>query len=62
MATRLHRLLLCLISLLSLTLLLPAAPARADIAPPQQPPGSSLGPGQENTQVRMLAERVHIDV
>ena len=62
MATRLFRLLLSFICILTLTLLLPAAPAGADIAPPQQPPGSSLAPGQENTRVRMLAERVLIDV
>jgi tetratricopeptide (TPR) repeat protein len=35
---------------------------RADIAPPAQPPGSSLQPGTETTQVRMLAETVTIDV
>lgn len=36
--------------------------ARADIAPPQQPPGSNLDPGSETTQVRMMAETVTIDV
>jgi hypothetical protein len=36
--------------------------ARADVAPPQQPPGSNPGPGDEITQVRMLAETVVIDV
>jgi hypothetical protein len=36
--------------------------ARADVAPPAQPPGSSLLPGSETTQVRMLAETVVIDV
>jgi len=41
---------------------LPAKPARADIAPPQQPPGSSLKPSQESTLVRMVAERVLIEV
>ena len=34
----------------------------ADIAPPQNPPGSNLNPGSEVTQVRMLAETVLIDV
>ena len=36
--------------------------AHADIAPPAQPPGSSLGPGAESTQVRMLAEKVFKEV
>jgi len=36
--------------------------ARADIAPPAQPPGSNLQPGTETTQVRMLAETVELDV
>lgn len=35
--------------------------ALADIAPPETPPGSSIGPGGQ-TQVRMLAERVRIDI
>lgn len=34
----------------------------ADIAPPQNPPGSNLNPGSEVTQVRMLAETVLVDV
>lgn len=34
----------------------------ADVAPPEKPPGSSLHPGSEVTQVRMLAETVLIDV
>jgi hypothetical protein len=45
-----------------ITFSLSPTPARADIAPPQQPPGSSLEPGEEGTQVRMLAETVIIDV
>jgi hypothetical protein len=36
--------------------------ALADMAPPAQPPGSNLEPGSENTQVRMMAERVVIEV
>ncbi|MGC1375214.1 MAG: hypothetical protein WA821_03270 [Anaerolineales bacterium] len=36
--------------------------AKADVAPPQQPPGSNPGPGNETTQVRMMAETVTIDV
>ena len=38
------------------------SPVRADIAPPQNPPGSNLDPGSEVTQVRMLAETVLVDV
>jgi hypothetical protein len=34
----------------------------ADIAPPQNPPGSNLDPGAETTQVRMVAEIVLIEV
>lgn len=37
-------------------------PARADIAPPDVPPGSSLLPGAENTQVQMVSEQVLLDV
>ena len=40
---------------------LPSA-ARADIAPPKNPPGSNLEPGADVTQVRMAAETVLIDV
>jgi tetratricopeptide (TPR) repeat protein len=36
--------------------------AYADIAPPDQPDGANLIPGNENTQVRMLSETVVIDV
>jgi len=36
--------------------------ALADIAPPQNPPGSSLDPGSEITQVRMVAETVLIEL
>ncbi len=39
-----------------------AAPARADVAPPQQPPGANLEPGTETTQVRMVDEVVTLDV
>jgi tetratricopeptide (TPR) repeat protein len=50
---------LFLISLITLTL---SYPASADIAPPQQPPGFNPEPGNEATQVRMIAETVTIDV
>jgi tetratricopeptide (TPR) repeat protein len=45
-----------------LTLLLLAIPARADVAPPEQPPGANPGPDAETTQVRMVDEVVTIDV
>ena len=37
-------------------------PGRADVAPPQPPPGANLLPGDEGTQVRMVAETVLIEV
>ncbi len=43
-------------------LLLSVSPARADVAPPDQPPGANLVPGTEATQVRMVAETVLLDV
>ena len=36
--------------------------ARADVAPPWQPPGSNPEPGSESTQVRMAAETVVVQV
>ena len=36
--------------------------ALADVAPPNNPPGSNLQPGSDSTQVRMLAETVLIEV
>ena len=50
---------LTLVALLSLVL---SSAVSADIAPPQQPPGFNPEPGNEVTQVRMLAETVTIDV
>ncbi len=47
--------------LLAILLAVPSS-ARADVAPPAQPPGSNLQPGAESTQVRMLAETVVLDV
>jgi hypothetical protein len=37
-------------------------PVRADVAPPESPPGANIVPGAETTQVRMLAERVTLTV
>ncbi len=36
--------------------------ARADVAPPEAPPGSNLVPGAETTQVRMVAETVILTI
>ena len=49
--------------ILALTLLsfVPVQPARADIAPPAEPPGSNISPA-DSTQVQMLAETVQIQV
>jgi len=44
-----------------LVVLFPVPSAKADVAPPQQPPGSAPNPGGE-TQVRMLSELVNINV
>jgi len=47
---------------LSLVLLFPQAPARADAAPPEAPPGTTLLPGESITQVRMVAETVTLTI
>lgn len=39
-------------------LLMAAAPAWADIAPPAPPPGVNPSPGEERTKVRMVSEKV----
>ena len=45
-----------------LVALFSATSARADVAPPEAPPGSNLVPGSESTQVRMMAETVILAV
>jgi hypothetical protein len=50
-----------LVLVLAAGLFFPNQPALADIAPPAEPPGSNISPG-ESTQVQMLAETVQIDV
>ncbi|HRQ24933.1 MAG TPA: hypothetical protein PLF42_16015, partial [Anaerolineales bacterium] len=48
---------------LSLLFTLSHSPAvRADIAPPEMPPGVTLLPGEESTQVRMVAETVTLTI
>ncbi len=37
-------------------------PASADIAPPAEPPGANLIPGDESTSVRMVEETVRIEI
>ncbi len=52
-----------LFSLLILfALFLPNRAVRADVAPPEAPPGTTLLPGEETTQVRMMAETVTLTV
>lgn len=48
--------------LLVLVILALPKSARADVAPPAQPPGANLEPGGEITQVRMMAEKVLMEV
>ena len=39
-----------------------ASSARADVAPPESPPGSDIVPGAEVTQVRMMSETVILNI
>jgi hypothetical protein len=48
--------------MLSLLLFTIPQTALADVAPPENPPGANPGPGEEFTQVRMVAETVLINV
>jgi hypothetical protein len=56
-----HRIRPASLAILFLLLLFFATPAQADVAPPAQPPGGSIGPG-EPTQVQMQAEAVEVTV
>ena len=38
------------------------APARADVAPPESPPGVVISPGTGTTQVRMVSEVVTLEL
>jgi hypothetical protein len=40
---------------------LPGA-ARADVAPPESPPGSGIAPAEDTTQVAMISEQVTLDI
>lgn len=48
--------------LLILASIFPQSSARADVAPPEAPPGTNLLPGEEITQVRMVAETVTLAI
>lgn len=54
----------CVLILLLITLFVvfSASPAKADVAPPASPPGTNIIPGEEATQVRMVAETVTLTV
>lgn len=54
-----------LIILLTLSFVIsffPSNDVRADVAPPEMPPGANLYPGAEVTQVRMVAETVILEI
>lgn len=51
-----------LLALLLAALFASPSAVSADIAPPAQPPGTNLQPGDAETQVRMLGEKVLIEV
>jgi hypothetical protein len=52
---------LCLMTTLLVASFL-TVPVSADVAPPEQPPGSNLAPGDVGTQVQMLSETILIEV
>jgi hypothetical protein len=45
-----------------LIILFTVTSVRADVAPPETPPGADIAPGDETTQVRMLAETVTLTI
>lgn len=57
-----RKLLSLMLTLSILISLFPSIEVHADVAPPQTPPGASLNPGDETTQVRMMAETVVLNV
>lgn len=48
--------------LIALISLFPQGTVQADVAPPESPPGVTLLPGTESTQVRMMAETVTLAI
>lgn len=56
------RITLITVTLLSLVALACPRSARGDAAPPERPPGSSVGPGEAVTQVQMLWEEVLLEI
>lgn len=48
--------------LILFALFLPSRAVRADVAPPEAPPGTTLLPGEATTQVRMVAETVTLTI
>lgn len=48
--------------LILFALFLPSRTVRADVAPPEAPPGTTLLPGEATTQVRMVAETVTLTI
>ena len=53
---------LSLLMVVTAGLLFTTRSVHADVAPPRMPPGSNLGPGSEITQVRMMEEKVVIEI
>ncbi|MDP1546283.1 MAG: hypothetical protein Q8L87_09695 [Anaerolineales bacterium] len=51
-----------LVLFLLITFIFPRSSARADAAPPEAPPGTTLLPGESITQVRMVAETVTLTI
>jgi hypothetical protein len=56
------KMLVRLLVLLAILMAVTFQPVHADAAPPEPPPGSNLLPGDETTQVAMLAETVTLNV
>ncbi len=56
------KMLVRLLVLLAILMAVIFQPVYADIAPPEAPPGSNLLPGDETTQVAMLAETVTLNI
>ncbi len=57
-----RKLIACSVLVVILVSALPMKNVHADIAPPESPPGTTLLPGNENTQVRMVSETVTLTV